>query len=220
MKKKLFILLVFFIVIITVIIFWKIVISPQYSLKQLKKAIANDNLVAFNKYVDLDRTIEQAIDQIWQYFSNPVSENGKSRWVNVRNEIGYSLLSMAKPNLKEIIKKEVYNHIISEKLSEDKSEEDNNLSNLLMKKVQERINPEDWEYQSINYVSMSGDFAFLGLTYYDQSRDTNFIVEVKMRNMKGYWQIIEIINIPNCSTCFIIPKSNKVQYHKLIILGL
>jgi hypothetical protein len=202
MKKKLIILLVFIAVIITVIISWKLMISPQYSLKQLKKAIANDNIVAFDKYVDLDRTIDHALEQIWQYFSNPVSENGKSRWVDVRNEIGYSLLSMAKPNLKEIIKKEVYNHIISEELSEDKSEEDNNLSNLLMKKVQERINPEDWEYQSINYVSMSGDFAFLGLTYYDQSRDTNFIVEVKMRNMKGYWQIIEITNIAQLLNIF------------------
>jgi hypothetical protein len=202
MKKKLFILLIFIIVIITVIISWKLMISPQYSLKQLKKAIANDNLVAFDKYVDLDRTIDQAIDQIWQYFSNPVSENGKSRWVNVRNEIGYSLLSMAKPNLKEIIKKEVYNHIISEELSEDKSEEDNNLSNLLMRMVRERINPKDWEYQSINYATTSGDIAFLGLTYYDQSRDANFIVEVKMRNMKGYWQIVEITNIAQLLNMF------------------
>ncbi len=202
MKKKLFILLIFIFIIITVIISWKLMISPQYSLKQLKKAIANDNLVAFDKYVDLDRTIDQAIDQIWQYFSNPVSENGKSRWVNVRNEIGYSLLSMAKPNLKEIIKKEVYNHIISEELSEDKSEEDNNLSNLLMRMVRERINPKDWEYQSINYATISGDIAFLGLTYYDQSRDANFIVEVKMRNMKGYWQIVEITNIAQLLNIF------------------
>ena len=202
MKKKLIILLVFIAVIITVIISWKLMISPQYSLKQLKKAIANDNLVAFDKYVDLDRTIDQALEQIWQYFSSPVAENGKDRWVNLRNEIGYGLLSMAKPNLKEIIKKEVYNYIISEKLFEDKSEEDNSLFNFLMKKVQERINPEDWEYQSINYVSMSGDFAFLGLTYYDQSRDTNFIVEVKMRNMRGYWQIIEITNIAQLLNLF------------------
>ena len=98
MKKKLLILLAFFIVIIVVIISWKIMISPQYSLKQIKKAIANDNLVAFDKYVNLDRTIDRAVDQIWQYFSSPASENGKSRWANVRNENGYSLLAMAKPN--------------------------------------------------------------------------------------------------------------------------
>ena len=202
MKKKLLILLAFFIVIIGVIISWKIRISQQYSLKQLKKAIANDNLVAFDKYVNLDRTIDRAVDQIWQYFSSPASENGKSGWVNVRNEIGYSLLSMAKPNLKEIIKKEVYNHIISEELSEDKSEENNSLSNLLMKMVYERINLEDWEYQSINYATTSGDIAFLGLTYYDQSRDANFVVEVKMRNMKGYWQIVEITNIAQLLNMF------------------
>ncbi|MFZ2331314.1 MAG: DUF2939 domain-containing protein, partial [Atribacterota bacterium] len=107
MKKFLLGLLLFFIVIVTVIIVWGIIASPQYSLKQLKKAISRNDLQAYDKYVDLDRTVDYAIDQTWQYFTSLASDNKKNPWQEIGNEIGYSLLSVAKPNLKEVIKKEV-----------------------------------------------------------------------------------------------------------------
>lgn len=202
MKKFLLGLLLFFIVIVTVIIVWGIIASPQYSLKQLKKAISRNDLQAYDKYVDLDRTVDYAIDQTWQYFTGSASDNKKNPWQEIGNEIGYSLLSIAKPNLKEVIKKEVYGYITTGDLGRGNTKGEDGLSSLFFKKVTEKINPEDWEFKSINYVKRKEGMAFLGLTYYDQAKDANFIVEVKMRNMKGYWQIIEITNITQLLNIF------------------
>ncbi len=152
-------------------------------------------MLAFDKYVDLDRTADNAIDQIWQFYGAPASESRKSRWIDIRNEIGQSVFSVLKPNLKEIIKKEVYHYIISGKLENVNSQGEGRLASMLMKLAEEKINPENWESQSINYTKIKEDMAFLGLTYYDKSKQANFVVDIKMRNMQGYWQLIEITNI-------------------------
>jgi hypothetical protein len=195
MNKKIFIIILSIVIIISIFISWRIIVSPPYSLKQLKKAISRDDMLAFDKYVDLDRTADNAIDQIWQFYGAPASESRKSRWIDIRNEIGQSVFSVLKPNLKEIIKKEVYHYIISGKLENVNSQGEGRLASMLMKLAEEKINPENWESQSINYTKIKEDMAFLGLTYYDKSKQANFVVDIKMRNMQGYWQLIEITNI-------------------------
>ncbi|NLL61515.1 MAG: DUF2939 domain-containing protein [Candidatus Atribacteria bacterium] len=202
MKKRLLFLL-FFIIVISLFISWRVIVSPQYSLKQLKKAIANNDTVTFDKYVDLDRTVEAAIDQIWQYYSNPVADSRKNPWFDIRNEIGSTLLSVVKPNLKEIIKKEIHSYTSQGKWEDAISQDENRLVSVFVKKVKEIVNPDDWEFQSINYIEIENDVASLGLTYYDRTKQSNFIVEVKMRKMSGYWQIIEITNVNQLLNIFL-----------------
>ena len=202
MKKRLLFLL-FFIIVISLFIFWRVIVSPQYSLKQLKKGIANNDTVTFDRYVDLDKTVEAAIDQIWQYYSNPAVDSRKNLWSDIRNEIGSALLSVLKPNLKEIIKNEIYSYISQGKWGDAISQDENRLISVFVKKTKEIVNPDDWEFQSINYTKIENDVASLGLTYYDWTKQSNFIVEVKMRKMSGYWQIIEITNINQLLNIFL-----------------
>jgi hypothetical protein len=193
MKKWLFIVIIFSIVLISAFCCWQIMTSPQYSLKQIEKAIPEHDIVTFDKYVDLDEVVDSIIKQAWTYYSS--SESPTSKWIEIRNEIGESIVSVIKPNLKEVIKEEVYNYINSGPEKDLNSQNENGLSSLLVRMIKERIDPEQWEYQTINYVEKRGDIAFLGLTYYDRSKKTNFIIELKMRNMKGYWQLLEITNV-------------------------
>jgi len=193
MKKWLFIVIISAIVLISAFCCWQIMTSPQYSLKQIKKAIPEHDVVAFDKYVDLDVVVDSIIKQVWTYYSS--SESPTSKWIEIRNEIGESIVSVIKPNLKEVIKKEVYNYIITGHKKDVNSQGESSLSSLLIKMIKERIDPEQWEYQTINYVEKKEDIALLGLTYYDWSKEANFIIELKMRNMKGYWQLLEITNV-------------------------
>lgn len=213
MKKGLLFLL-FFVVIISLFISWRIIVSPQYSLKQLKKTIVNNDTVTFDKYVDLDRAVEAAIDQIWQY-NSPVVDSRKNLWFDIRNEIGNALLSVVKPNLKEIIKKEIYSYISQGEREDAISQGGNRLISVFVKKAKEIINPDDWEFQSVNYVKIKNDVASLGLTYYNRTKQSNFIVEVEMRKMSRYWQITEITNINQLLNIFLnISNSLKnIQYN-------
>lgn len=196
------ILFVLFIGVMSLSISLGLKVSPKYSLKQLDIAISEQDIVTFDKYVDLDKVVDNAIDQIWQYYSNPTVDNKKTRWTDLRTEISQSLLSVAKPNLSHVIKKEIYNYILTGKLGENNPHDKNPLISLLMTLAKERINPEEWEFQTINYSKVNEDAAFLGLTYYDHLNEANFIVEMKMRNMNGYWQLIEITNISQLFNTF------------------
>jgi hypothetical protein len=181
MKKWFFIILFLVIIVVSGIFVWKMMLSPEYSLKQLEKAITKHDVIAFNKYVDLDATMDGIIVQTWLYY--------------ISNEIGNVLLSVVKPNIKEIIKEEVLEYIATGQWSGNDPENGNEISAIVINLIKDKIDPEQWDQQSINYTEINGNIAHVGLTYFDNAKDTNFILEVKMRNMKGYWQIIEISNV-------------------------
>lgn len=172
----------------------RIMNSPQYSLKQLEKAMDKQDVVAFNKYLDLDAVVDNFIDDTWQYYTS----NGETgdKWNDIRNEIGNSLLSVVKPGLKEIIKEEVIDYIATGEWISNKSKSDNGISSIIINIFKDRINPDAWDKKTINYSKVEDNIAYVGLTYYDKKIDSNFLIEIKLRNMKGYWQVIEIVNIP------------------------
>lgn len=193
MKKWFSIILFLLVIVISGIFFWKLMISPGYSLKQLDQAISENDVIAFNKYVDLDATIDGLIVHTWQYYTS--DEEIGSRWSEIRNEISNSLLSVVKPNLKELIKKDVLDYIATGQWTSNEAGKENKISSIVIRVIKEKIDPEQWDQQSINYTEINGNIAHVGLTYFDKAKETNFLLEVKMRNMKGYWQIIEISNV-------------------------
>lgn len=199
MKKWSYIIIFFILIVVSVFFSWKIIASPQYSLKQLKKATPEHDVTAFNKYVDLDEVIDSIVVQTWQYYTS--QEDTGNRWSEIRQKISTGLLSVVKPNLKEIIKKEVLDYVATGEWTDDNSK-DNENSSLILKLIKNRIDPEKWDYQSINYAAINGETARIGLTYYDQSKETNFLVEINMRDMKGYWQLTEITNVAQLLNMF------------------
>ena len=194
MKKFFYITIILIIILLSGFFFWKLMLSPQYSLKQLEKAMDKQDVVAFNKYLDLDVVVDNFIDDTWQYYTS----NGEigDKWGDIRNEIGNSLLSVVKPGLKEIIKKEVIDYIATGEWISNKSKNDNGISSIIINIFKDRINPDAWDKKTINYSKVEDNIAYVGLTYYDKKIDSNFLIEIKLRNMKGYWQVIEIVNIP------------------------
>lgn len=203
MKRRLFILIILIvIIIISGYYFWSIIKSPQYSLKQLKKAISENDIIMFEKYVDLDSIIDSMITQVYKFYSSSPEEDDKNtRWDSIRQEIGDSVLSVIKPNLKELIKKEIIKYVETGQLP-DNRESNSGIYYFVSDLLKEKINPRQWEHQSINYTDIKGNFANVGLTYYDMAKNTNIIVEVKMREMGGYWQVIEIINTKHLLNIF------------------
>lgn len=193
MKKIFFITVIIAIIAISVLLFWQVTNSPRYSLKKLDNAIKEHDVNAFNKYVDLDATIDEIIVQTWKHYT--AGEATGSRWNEIRSDIGNTLLSVVKPNIKEMIKKEVNAYIVTGEWSGDRTDNGSGISSMIIKIIREKIDPGQWDQQSVNYTEVDGKIAYVGLTYFDKSRDTNFLLEVKMRDMNGYWQIIEISNI-------------------------
>jgi len=175
-------------------------VSPQYSLKQIKKAIPQHNVTAFDEYVDLDEVVDNVIVHTWQYYT--AKEKTGSRWSEISNEISNSLISAVKPNLKEIVKKEILAYVATGQWASTDADDNNEISTVIIKMIKRRIDPEQWDYQSINFTKIEGETASIGLTYYDQVKETNFLVELKMKDMKGYWQLVEITNVAQLINMF------------------
>ncbi len=201
MKKKSFLFLILIIIgIISALIFWRIMVSPQYSLRQIKLTVREHDITAFVKYVDLDEVAEHMIDQTWEYYM--AQRDTGSRWSEIRRELSSSLLSVIRPNLKEIIKEKVSEYVLTGRWHEPEEDNDNVISSFIIYLVKERVNPEQWEHQSVNYAEIEGETAHVGLTYYDPEKETNFVVEVRMRDMQGYWQVVEISNLAQLVNIF------------------
>mgnify|MGYP006289137267 CR=1 FL=1 len=192
MKKslKIVILLLIFTLISSVIL-WQFVISPQYSLWKIKIALKNHDLISFRKHVQLDGMVDHMIDQAWQ--NNSDKRDHFSQLPALGQEIGERVLEIFKPNLKELIKGEIIRYVKTGQWIAN-SEDNMRMSDYIINNFKEKIDPTKKIFQSINYIQRNSENAFLGLTFCDQSYQTNVIVELKMINMGGYWQLLEITN--------------------------
>lgn len=194
MKKWLFV--IFLIIVLTGggVYTWEMISSPQYSLKKLDQAIDERDMKGFQKYVDLDQMVDSMIVQSWEFYieGEEVTEN---RWDRIRQEITNSLLSVVKPNIKEIVKEEIINYIATGQWNNRSDQQDESVADFLVGFIKARIDLEQWDRQSINYTQINGDLAQVGLTYYDEVNHTHFLVEIKMVNKGNHWQVIEIINM-------------------------
>lgn len=156
MKKWFYVIILLIIVsFVSGFFLWKMMISPRYSLKQLDKAISEKNITAFEKYVDLEQLIDSIIIQTWEYYT--LEKKTETRWDEIRYAIGNSILSLITPNLKEIIKREVVEYIAKGQWNELEKEPNEGFSSFIITIIREKIDPGNWDYQSINYLRFGID---------------------------------------------------------------
>lgn len=61
--------------------------------------------------------------------------------------------------------------------------------------LQNKFGNEKNVFKGIAYVRKEGKIAYVGLKLFQEKYDTSLVLELKMRNKGGYWQIAEISNL-------------------------
>lgn len=177
--------------------YWYWLQTPQYSLKMVRTAISNHDLTLFQKHVDVDSLVSRAIDQIIDSKMNDPNEVQDEGMNNIAKGLILTLkpqlVSAAKEEIKSFVEKGTGgNNTASEQTSSNKNGKNQSIS---AKKALGSAGTESAEFQGISYVNKDGKLALVGLKVFYSKLNYTGILELKMRELDGYWQIAEVNNL-------------------------
>lgn len=174
--------------------YWNYMRSPQYSLWMAAKAIKQHDITTFEKYTDVDglssRLIDQIMEQATQNNSSP-----KNRWEQVGEALAKGFVGMIKPRMVESAKEQIERYIENGEFENSSTaSEEKSPSTVPLKEVYSKIAGEKDGFRGIQYIKKDGKIASVGLGFYREDYDKMLVLDLKMRDKGGYWQIAEISN--------------------------
>lgn len=183
-KKKIVLAAVAAVIVIALLGYWYWTKTPQYSLKQMQESVAKHDLAAFNKYVDVDSVTSRAIDQLLELKLN----DPKDVQDDTTKNFAAGLIKLLKPQLVAVAKDEIKTFV--EKGTTETQTPNN-------PKIKELLNTGSGkaEFKGVAYTNKDGKIATVGLDMFYPKLNSTTLLEVKMREMDGYWQIAEISNL-------------------------
>lgn len=194
MKKLLIVAVIIFAVILAVgsFYYWQYTKSPKYSLWQAKKAFEQHDLVSFEEYVDVEGITNSLIDQMLK--SAAEQEKPKDKWEQFGESIGKGLVTLLKPQLSKIAKQQVATLVETGRIEEKQVKTESNEPDFSLSDIWNKAGKEKAGFKGIEYIKKEGKLAYVGLKFYHEEYNTNLILDLKMRDKGGYWQVAELSN--------------------------
>lgn len=150
--------------------------SPQYSIKTIQQSIANHDVGTFQKYVDVDNITTKAVDKIM----NSKKANKDKPQDAFSQGIEESVKNWIKPQLTAAIRSQILNVVETKPVDSSDSTTSNNKAKSTFKEI--------------SNVNKLGKEATVSLKFIDQDQK-DFVVDLTMKDMGGYWRVSEIANI-------------------------
>lgn len=154
--------------------------SPQYSIKTIQQSIVNHDVATFQKYVDVDNIATKAVDKIM----NSKKVNKDKPKDAFSQGIEESVKNWIKPQLTAAFKSQILNIV---KAKPDTKSDVASESSIPDNKAKSN-------FKEISNVNKLGKEATVSLTFVDKDQK-DFIVDLTMKDMGGYWRVSEIANI-------------------------
>lgn len=194
MKKLVVGLVVAFFIILFVggVYYWQYTKSPKYSLLQAKNAFEQHDLNNFEKYVDVEGITNSLIDQLLEISTE--KEQPKDKWEQLGESFGKGLVTLLKPQLSKLARQQIAKLVETGKLEKKRQRTKSEEPDFSLSDIWNKAGGEKAGFQGIEYIKKEGKIAYVGLKFFHKEYNTELILDLKMRDKGGYWQVAELSN--------------------------
>ena len=169
--------------------YWNYTRSPEYSLLKIREAIGQHDVDLFEKHVDVDGVTSSLIDQLMAQMNEESGAQG------LGGALAQGLIGLMKPRLTDALKEQILNAVETGSFEQESggqeasADSDFSLINILE-------SGSGTEFEGIDQVTKEGKIAYVGLKLRpkDPKQNMILILNVKMRDRGGYWQVAELTN--------------------------
>jgi hypothetical protein len=173
--------------------------TPQYSIEQVKEAVKSHDVQKFNKYVDVDTASSRMVDD---FLTKPMRKTFAPGILG--RFIVSGIVSMFRPQLEHGIKREILSYVESgsfkPSVQPDDSDEGSNspggINGVSLDAADSHLGFRAHAFKRIASTQMNGALAQVSLLFHNEKYDQDMSLDVVMRKMDGYWQVIELSNFP------------------------
>jgi hypothetical protein len=166
--------------------------TPEFAMREVRNAVRQHDLTKFQKYVDTETLASGMVDDLLAKPMQDMCGPGVlGKWV-VAGFVGFF-----KPDLVKTAKEQI-NHFVEtgEFVRKESSDVDNKMS---LGNIDHRFGFRKHAFKGIEYDHKDGKVALLGLQFHNEVYNKDLTLEVKMRDVGGYWRLAEITNFPTVS---------------------
>jgi len=165
--------------------------TPEYSLMQIKRAVESHDVALFERHVDVDSLIQRAVDSVMAQSLSGIETNG-SGIEALGGAIAAGMIAMVKPKIVDYTKTKLIMAVEGGQPLSDESDQSGVAAAAASKFESVFGNSFDLD----NYeILKDGHIAYLYVTRFDEELGEDLTLKFKMREMKGYWQVIEASNL-------------------------
>ena len=176
------------VVLVAGIVYWQWTKAPSYSLKQVSNAIETHDLMKFQKYVDIESAVARFVDQTMTENLAKQQASGNS----LGADFAQGIIQAMKPQLQSTIEQQI--KALVEKGSDSAEEDVADDANINLANFFQRNKETNLEYRGVEGTKKEGKIATVTLAFYQPQTKDEMRLDVKMRQMDGYWQVAELPN--------------------------
>ncbi|WP_192822647.1 DUF2939 domain-containing protein [Rufibacter sp. LB8] len=170
--------------------------GPEYSLYQIKRAVDNQDMAALEKYIDVERTSANLLDQTLQAGMADLPEQERA--------MAAIFLGMAMASQKEkmlsALREQIEHYVAKSNAGQTppsgmSAQEWEQIQAVLpLQKLLEESQLAQSKLEGISYVNKQDTLAVVGLELSIPAQSKPVVVDVQMRDRGGYWQVIGLPN--------------------------
>tara|TARA_Y100001935_G_C17208238_1_gene458703 strand:+ start:283 stop:873 length:591 start_codon:yes stop_codon:yes gene_type:complete len=154
--------------------------TPQYSLLQIQKSLDTKDRFLFDKYVDTNRIIEEAVEDLSKIFIEELDGQDISEYSIFDPQIlALGLVSLFQPAIENVIE-EGFDEFWEEEVEtiESKRDLEKNLDSF-----------------EVSFLKRDGKIAILALEGKDFDTGKTIKLEFKLNKIDNYWRITQLLNL-------------------------
>jgi len=174
--------------------YWQWTRTPTYSLRQIKKAVETHDVARFEQYVDLDGVSSRLIDDMMSgALKGTDSQSGAEA---LGTALGAGLVQLMKPRLVEVIREQAVRLVETGSFgSSPEATPESDSESVSLQSMFEQAGANEDSFRGIEYIKKQGKIALVGLGFRNARLDADLVLELKLRDMGGYWQLAEFANV-------------------------
>jgi hypothetical protein len=166
--------------------------TPTYSLVQIKLALDNRDVAGFEHHVDVDSMVSRAVDNL---MAEQLAEAAQGAGEEFGRALGYGLLEMMKPMMVAAVRKELHRSIESGEVDfADLSIDAQGPLATHFVAAMQNLGIRDDSGNGFE-IRRNGRMATLYLHAQPRELDQPVLLEFAMRDMGGYWRVVEFSNV-------------------------
>ncbi len=164
--------------------------SPRYSLNQVRHAFETHDLMKFEKYVDTETLVTRFVDQtLAEHMEEQQANDAAGEW---GMNLAQGIIQAMKPQLVSTVEQQIKSLVEQGSDAASEAVEDDAAVNLAaFFKENEETN---LDFEGVEGTKKDGKIATVTLAFYQPRTKDELKLEVKMRQMDGYWQVAELPN--------------------------
>lgn len=169
--------------------------TPSYALGQIEAAVEDGNRLRFQQYVDLDRFLPTAVDQLTsQSVVDQVTDEDASGLGALGSALGGALADRLKPALVQILRSKILDGVESGRLDRIFAQADSAdaaESGVDIAEIGARAGATPQSFAGIGRITKEEDVALVELRFRQAHLDTALALQLRMEREDRRWRIVE-----------------------------